>query len=219
MSTALRMLRQSVWIPNPTLTEANLPDQTGKVHIVTGGYSGVGQELAKILYSKNATVYIAGRSSQKGQESIESIKAAYPTSTGHLHFLHLDLSDLSTIKKSAEEFTSKEKRLDVLTNNAGVMIPPKGSKDAQGFELQLGTNCLGPYLFTSLLLPLLKKTAASSPPGSVRVTWAASSGVEISPTGGVEFESDGSVRTYGDPMKDYAQSKAANVFLAFETAR
>lgn len=219
MGTALRLFQQGYFIAEPSLTEKNLSDQTGKVHIVTGGYSGVGHELVKILYSKNAIVYSAGRSRDKALESIEAIKTAYPDSNGKIHFLLLDLSDLSTIKKSADEFMGKEKRLDVLTNNAGVMVPPKGSRDAQGYELQMGTNCLGPFLFTSFLIPVLKETAATSPPGTVRITWAASSAVELAPTGGVEFESDGGVKIYDDPQKDYSQSKAANILLAFETAR
>ncbi|KFZ10022.1 hypothetical protein V502_08374 [Pseudogymnoascus sp. VKM F-4520 (FW-2644)] len=219
MATALRLLQQGMFIPQPSLTEENISDQTGKVHIVTGGYSGVGYELVKILYSKHATIYSAGRSRDKALKSIEAIKAAYPSSNGKLYFLLLDLSDLSTIKKSAEDFMGKETRLDVLTNNAGIMVPPKGSRDAQGHELQIGTNCLGPFLFTSFLIPLLKKTAASSPPGTVRITWAASSAIELSPKGGVEFELDGTAKIHDDPQKDYCQSKAGNVLLAFETAR
>lgn len=219
MASAFRLLQQGLFIPQPSLTEKNISDQTGKVHIVTGGYSGVGNELVKILYSKNATIYSAGRSRNKALESIEAIKAAYPNSNGKLYFLFLDLSDLSTIKKSAEDFLGKETRLDVLTNNAGIMVPPKGSRNAQGHELQIGTNCLGPFLFTSLLTPLLKKTAASSPPGTVRITWAASSATELSPKGGVEFELDGAVKIHDDPQKDYCQSKTGNVFLAFEVAR
>lgn len=206
-------------IPQPSLTEENVSDQTDKVHIVTGGYSGVGHELVRILYSKHATIYSAGRSKDKALESIKAIKGAYPDSNGKLYFLSVDLSDLSTIKKAAEVFMSKETRLDVLTNNAGVMIPPRGSRDAQGYELQIGTNCLGPFLFTSFLIPVLKETAASSPPGTVRITWAASSATELAPKGGVQFGPDGAVKIHDSPQKDYCQSKAGNVYLAFETAQ
>jgi retinol dehydrogenase 12 len=86
-------------------------------------------------------------------------------------FLRLDLDDLTTIKKSAEEFLAKETRLDVLWNNAGVMIPPQGSKTKQGYELQLGTNNVAPFLFTKFLTPLLVETAKSATKGSVRVLW------------------------------------------------
>jgi retinol dehydrogenase 12 len=148
------MLSQSAWIPTPPLTEQNLPDQTGKVRtpprrqlrvqpkcidltlhaqvfIVTGGNAGVGFELCKILYSHNATVYLAGRSEEKCNKALVSIKTAVPNSKGQITFLKLDLGDLASIKGSADEFLSKEKRLDWLCNNAGVMVPPKGSKTAQ----------------------------------------------------------------------------------------
>jgi retinol dehydrogenase 12 len=87
---------------------------------VTGGYAGVGFELCKILYAHNATVWIAGRSDAKAQKAMSSIKEASPRSQGHLDFLHLDLSDLSTIKPAVESFTAQQQRLDVLVNNAGV---------------------------------------------------------------------------------------------------
>jgi retinol dehydrogenase-12 len=76
-----------------------------------------------------------------------------------LAFLRLDLADLTTIKASAEEFLSKETKLHVLFNNAGVMCPPQGSKTPQGYELQLGTNNIGTFMFTKLLTPILNATA------------------------------------------------------------
>lgn len=87
---------------------------------MTGANSGVGAELAKILYGKNATVYVAARSKEKALDAIEGIKAAHPESTGRLMFLHLDLSDLTTIKSSADAYLAAESRLDVLWLNAGV---------------------------------------------------------------------------------------------------
>ena len=213
----------AVWqcfrIPQPTFTEAELPSQAGRVFIVTGGYAGCGKELARMLYSKNGTVYVAGRSQDKGDAAIAEIKSAYPSSDGKLAFLHLDLADLSTIKKSAQDFMSKEQRLDVLTNNAGVMTPPVGSTTAQNYELQWGTNCVGPHLFTSLLTPLLQKTAASSPAGSVRVTWAASLATAGAPKGGVAWDPKTSApKVHGSPGTDYAQTKAANALLAMAYA-
>lgn len=202
--------RQCFFLPAPTLTEQNLPDQTGRVFIVTGGYAGVGKELAGILYQKNGTVYIAGRSSEKGVAAITAIKEAHPSADGRLEFLHVDLADLSSIKESVSTFTKREQRLDVLTNNAGVMTPPPGSLSEQGHELQMGTNCLGPFLFTSLLTPLLEKTAASSTPGSVRVTWAASLATLAAPTGGVEFESSS-----GNPKVHKAQTSVRSRRTSF----
>lgn len=149
------------------------------MYIVTGSNTGVGKELAQILYSKNAKVYIAARSEDKANAAIASIKAAAPDSTGSLTFLHLDLADLSTIKASASAFLSQEQKLHVLFNNAGVMAPPQGSKTAQGYELQLGTNNLGTFLFTKLLTPALLATAAAGePPDSVRIVWVSSSAAE-----------------------------------------
>ncbi|PNS21349.1 hypothetical protein CAC42_1128 [Sphaceloma murrayae] len=212
-------LSQSVRIPAPTLTQENLPDQKGRVHVVTGGYAGVGLELSKILYARNATVFVAGRSPDKGSNAIAKIKSEVPSSEGSIEFLNLDLADLSTIKASAQDLMSRTDRLDVLTNNAGVMIPPQGSKTQQGYELQMGTNCLGPFLFTQLLMPLLKKTATSSSPGSVRVTWAASVATEMSPKGGVPMTEAGEPDLPNDTRRAYSISKVANIFLATETAR
>lgn len=91
----------------------------------------MGRELVNILFAKNGTVYVAARSEPKAQETISWCKGEHPSSSGKLKFLHLDLDDLSGIKKSAEEFLANETRLDVLWNNAGVMIPPAGSKTKQ----------------------------------------------------------------------------------------
>ena len=217
MSVALDAFRQCFFIPTPTLTEENLPDQAGRVFIVTGGYAGCGKALSKILYQRNGTVYVAGRSKGKADKAIEEIQTAHPSSDGRLEFLQLDLADLSTIKASADDFLKREQRLDVLTNNAGVMTPPVGSKGAQGHELQMETNCLGPFLFTQYLTPLLQKTAASSPPGSVRVTWAASLGTMFSPTNGVAWDDKtDSPKIHDNGGMDYTQTKSANVFLARE---
>jgi retinol dehydrogenase 12 len=101
------------------------------VFIITGGYVGCGYELSKMLYQHNGTVYVAGRSPEKGNRAVEALKKEFPDSQGKAEFLKLDLADLSTIKASVEAFTSKENRLDVLTNNAGVMFPPSGSKTEQ----------------------------------------------------------------------------------------
>lgn len=221
MSVLSRFWKQSFFLPKPPLTEANLPDQKDRVIIVTGGYTGVGLELAKILYSRNAIVYIAGRSQSKADTAIAAIQTAAPKSTGKVAFLHLDLADLTTIKASAQTFQAQETRLDVLINNAGVMIPPSGSKSAQGHELQIATNCLGPFLFTQLLLPLLQRTAATAPAGSVRVSWAGSLAVELqSPSpGGVKLDKDGAYVSSSSQTTNYGASKAGNVLLATEFAR
>ncbi|KAI2636496.1 short-chain dehydrogenase [Hypomontagnella submonticulosa] len=121
----------------PTYTEEDVPDLSGKVHLVTGANTGLSKEFAQILFSGNATVW--------------------------LELLHLDLCDLTAIKKSVETFLANESRLLVLFINAGVMMPPRGSKSAQGYEL-----------FT----PALAETAKVSPKSSVRVVWVSSASAE-----------------------------------------
>ncbi|TFB03034.1 hypothetical protein CCMA1212_004987 [Trichoderma ghanense] len=205
--------------PKPAFTEANVDNQEGKVFIVTGGASGIGLELSRILYLKNAKVYIATRSEEKARQAIADIQAS-GTSSGSLEFLHLDLADLTSIKASAEEFKAKESKLHVLWNNAGVSQPPAGSVSAQGIELQLATNCLGPFAFTQLLLPLLRSTAAdeATPKGSVRVVWLSSQVMELSaPQDGIILEE---IKTpTKDRNRNYTNSKTGNYFLATELAR
>ncbi|KAI1818756.1 short-chain dehydrogenase [Poronia punctata] len=203
----------------PTYTENDISDLSEKVYIVTGANTGIGKEVARILYSKNAIVWVAARNEEKAANAISSIKDTHPDSKGRLEFLKLDLSDLTTIKASVEAFLAKEKRLDVLFNNAGVMIPPKGSKTAQGYELQLGTNCLGHFLFTQLLTPMLVETAKKAPKGSVRVVWVSSSAADhLSPKGGVELDNLDYKREVLYPYK-YGISKAGNYYHATEYAR
>jgi len=102
--------------------------KASQVFLVTGAASGVGYELAKLLYGLNGSVYIAARSSEKVDRAIKSIKRDVIASKGRLNPLLLDLADFPTIKKAASEFLQIEKRLDVLVHNAGLMTPPPGSK-------------------------------------------------------------------------------------------
>lgn len=178
----------------------------------------MGQELAQILYSRNAKVYVAARSSEKASKAITTIESAVPKSHGELVFLHLDLDDLTTIKASANEFLSKEERLDVLFNNAGVMRPPLGSKTKQGYELQIGTNNVAPFLFTKFLTPILIKTAKTSSTGSVRVVWVSSSAAEfVAPKGGVDMSLlDGHGKS---TFEYYGLSKAGNILHNKEFAK
>ena len=186
---------------------------------MTGSSSGIGEQLAQILYQKNAKVYVAARSEEKARKAMEGIKSRNPNSKGDLLFLHLDLDDLTTIKSSAEAFLGENDRLDVLWNNAGVMVPPQGSKTKQGYEKQLGTNNVAPFLFTKLLLPILVKTASTAPKDSVRVVWVSSSGTEISsPQGGVDLNNLDYKVDKGIWVK-YGASKAGNVLHASELAK
>lgn len=125
---------------------------------------------------------------------------------------------MTTIRASADEFLAKETRLDVLWNNAGVMVPPQGSKTAQGYELQLGTNCIAPFLFTQCLYPILVKTAKIASKGSVRVVWLASSAIGHAPIPAIDLDNMDYQRDESAMVK-YARSKCANVLYAVEAAR
>ncbi|KAH8801377.1 hypothetical protein F5884DRAFT_904244 [Xylogone sp. PMI_703] len=206
--------------PKPTFTERELGDLTGKVLIITGGYSGVGYQLTKIVYAKNAVVYVAGRRESEGLKAIDEMKAACPNSKGRLEFLPLDLADLSSIKKSVDTFLTRENRLDILWNNAGLMGTSKDMKSKQGHELILATNCIGPFLFTKLLHPILVSTATSAPPGSVRVIWLGSIVIQLqAPKAGMDIDNLDYKKKSEDDATRYAISKAGNLFIGCEWAR
>lgn len=186
---------------------------------MTGANTGLGKELTKILYSKHAKVYVAARSEAKANAAMKEISKLYPTSKGDLVYLHLDLNDLSTIKKSAGEFLAKEKRLDVLWNNAGVMVPPAGSKTAQGYELQLGVNNIATFLFTHFLSPILAATARSAPENSVRVVWVSSDVARGTPIPAIDFSNINYEKKDETPWQKYGRSKAGSIIHACEAAR
>jgi NAD(P)-dependent dehydrogenase (short-subunit alcohol dehydrogenase family) len=203
--------------PKPTFTEKNVPSLIGKVFIVTGGNSGVGLELVKILYSRGGTVYIASRSTSKIDAAIATIRSIFPNSSGKLKSLHVDLNDLRTISVCASTFLAQESRLDVLWNNAGIAQVPAGSITAQGHEAHMGVNCLGPFLLTTLLLPILLHTAKASPTASVRVVFTSSSIVDIAgPPGGLLLSEHVSGNFSQDKGYNYSASKAGNWLLASE---
>ncbi|KAI0874586.1 hypothetical protein GGS24DRAFT_333823 [Hypoxylon argillaceum] len=210
-----------VFPPKPSFTEENLPELQGKVYMITGGNTGLGKELARMLYSKHAKVYIAARSEARGKAAIDDVKKAVPNSRGELAFIKLDLADLSTIKASAQEFLQREQQLHVLFNNAGVMKPsPEGAKSAQGYELQLGVNNVGTFMFTKLLTPALVNTAKTEAPGVVRVVWVGSSAGEapMTPKGGVPLDNLDYHKEAGW-FQQYGISKAGNFLQGSEFAR
>lgn len=198
-------------------TNSDLPSQAGKVFIVTGGNAGIGLELVKMLYGKGGTVYMAGRSASKIAAAIENVTVHPSKTPGVLKSLHVDLGDLTTISKAVSTFLEQETRLDVLWNNAGIAHVPTGSTSAQGYEAHMGTNCVGPYLFTKLLTPILVKTAETASPGSVRVVWATSSIVDMAgPPGGLSLDEQVPGKHNPDKASNYSASKAGNWFLASE---
>lgn len=207
--------------PPPSYTEEHVPSLQGKVFLVTGGNAGVGLELVKILYSKGGRIYIASRSTSKIATAIDLIKSTNSTTTpGELRSLVVDFSDLSTISSCASTFLAQESRLDVLWNNAGVSQAPIGSTSAQGHELHMATNCLGPFLLTKLLLPVLSNTARGSPRGSVRVVWASSGIIDMTgPPGGVSLAELAPGKHPKNKDYNYSASKAGNWMLAAELDR
>ncbi|TGJ81953.1 hypothetical protein E0Z10_g6804 [Xylaria hypoxylon] len=219
-------LFSSMWTqffpPNPIFTEKNVPDLTDKVYLVTGANTGVGKQLARLLYSKNAKAYIAARSEGKANEAIRDIRESHPSSSGALIFLHIDLNDLSSVKASAERFLSIETKLHVLFNNAGVQNLNKGANTVQGYEQHLGINTIAPFLFTKLLTPILAKTARPEmlTPGSVRVIWVSSQAIELSGIKSVGLDINN--LDYHDDASDitkYALSKVGNWLHGVEYAK
>ncbi|KAL2814129.1 short-chain dehydrogenase [Aspergillus granulosus] len=188
----------------PPLTEKNLPSQQGKVFIITGASSGIGKELASILYAHHAKIYLATRAEAKTNAVIDEIRRLNP-------------------QNPRSGFLARESRLDVLWNNAAVMVPPKGSVSVQGHELQFAVNNLGHFLFTKLLHPLLVKTAnsegAAGRRGTVRVIWVSSSAADHVAIPAIDF-SNMDYRRRGEGIWSmYARSKAGNVLQAVEYAR
>lgn len=187
--------------------------------LVTGGSGGLGEHLVRILYQHNAKVYMAARSEEKMAAAGARIRAAVPESKGELVQLRLDLADLGTIKASAETFLAAETRLDVLWLNAGVMVPPQGSTTAQGFELQLGTNNLGHFLFVRYLHDILRTTARSAPACSVRIVWVSSSAAQMAPKPPIDFDNIDYMKKDESAQTKYMRSKAGNAVHSCEFAR
>ena len=189
-------------------TSNEIPNQKGKVIIITGANSGLGLEAAKVLCKKEATVILAVRNVEKGDEAIAEIKKEIPNA--HVEVIPLDLSDLDSIRKFSEEFHAKYSQLNVLINNAGVMFPAKREATKQGFELQFGTNHLGHFLLTGLLLDIIKKT-----PGA-RI--ATQSSIYHKMKADIHFDDLNWEKSYNKEL-GYAQSKLANLLFTYELDR
>ncbi|MFP5239502.1 MAG: oxidoreductase [Acidobacteriota bacterium] len=133
-------------------TTASIPDQTGRIAIVTGANSGIGYETAKALAAKGAQVILACRDQERGEDAAARLAAEVPGAQAA--FMPLDLAELASVRAFAQGFRERHPRLDLLVNNAGVMVPPPGLT-ADGFEAQMGVNHLGHFALTGLLWPHL----------------------------------------------------------------
>ncbi|MDQ6744591.1 MAG: oxidoreductase [Actinomycetota bacterium] len=187
-------------------TAAEIPDQSGRVAVVTGANSGLGAVTARELARAGASVLIACRNLQKGERAAEDIRRS--VSGARVKVRELDLASLSSVRKFAHELGSEQERLDLLVCNAGVMAPPRRETE-DGFESQLGTNHLGHFALTGLLLePLLAAPEA-------RVVVLSSGAHRI---GKVKFDDLQSERGYNN-WRAYGQSKLANLMFCFELQR
>lgn len=188
---------------NSITNRLKLDSVTGKTVIITGANSGIGLEAARALSQKGARVVMAVRNEEKGKAAREAILKEHRNA--EIEVMKLDLADLASVRAFADAFSSQYTSLDLLLNNAGVMTPPY-SKTKDGFELQFGSNHLGHFALTGLLLPLLKTTPNSR---IVTVSSIAHRGSAI-----LFNNLDGS-KGY-KAMKFYGQSKLANLLFAKE---
>lgn len=185
-----------------TWTTDELGDQSGRLVLITGANSGLGLETARAFCEHGATVVLACRSSQRGDEARATL---LPSARGGLEVLELDLADLASVAAAAQWLSDTYGRLDLLINNAGVMALPRGlTRD--GFERQFGTNHLGHFALTNALLPLLEGR-----PDARVVT--VTSGAHL--FGRIAFDDLQGQKRY-DRWTAYCQSKLANVMFALE---
>ncbi|KAH6576646.1 hypothetical protein BASA50_006696 [Batrachochytrium salamandrivorans] len=185
-------------------TTDKIPDLTGKTAIVTGGNAGLGYETVLELTKKGAKVFMACRSEERARASIDKIHQI--TGKQSVEFLLLDLQDMKQTKAAALAFLAKDIPLDILVNNAGIMACPFAlTKD--GIETQMGTNHVGHFVFTTNLIPALKRAAPS------RVVIVASHAYVFAPDYGIDFDKI-NVESQGSSWMRYGQSKLANILFA-----
>ena len=183
-------------------TEQHIPDQHGRVAIVTGANTGLGFETARMLAARGAAVVLAVRDVEKGKHAAARI-------TGDVTVQALDLTRLDSIRSAAADLRATHPRIDLLINNAGVMYTPKQTT-ADGFELQLGTNHLGHFALTGLLLDRLLPV-----PGS-RIVTVSSIGHRI--RAAIHFDDLQWERSYSR-VAAYGQAKLANLMFTYELQR
>ena len=187
--------------------ESNIPDQSGKVFVVTGTTSGLGEETARVLSRKNATVIMAARKIDKAESVANEIHAE--NKNAKIDIEELDLTSLESISSFSQSITKKYKTLDCLINNAGIMACPY-SKTKDGFEIQMGTNHLGHFALTGQLISLLKKT-----PNSRVIN--VSSIAHLS--GNIDFDDLNWEKRKYRTWSAYSDSKLANLYFTYELSR
>ncbi|MFD1034790.1 SDR family oxidoreductase [Sphingomonas hankookensis] len=185
---------------------ADIPRQDGRNAVVTGT-GGLGLEVALALASAGADVVIAGRDARKGAAAVSRIISQYPAAT--VRFEAIDLASLASVAHFADRLRARQQHLDLLVNNAGVMVPPERRETSDGFELQFGTNHLGHFALTGRLLPLLR---ASQHARVVSVSSVAAR------AGSTDWD-DWNARADYAPMPVYARSKIACLIFALELQR
>jgi NAD(P)-dependent dehydrogenase (short-subunit alcohol dehydrogenase family) len=188
-------------------TVADIPDQTGRTAVITGANTGLGVETAAALAAHGARVVLAVRNLDKGKQAAAKITEATPGAEVELQ--ELDLSSLDSVRTAAEQLRADHDHIDLLINNAGVMYTPK-STTADGFELQFGTNHLGHFAFTGLLLDRLLPV-----PGT-RIVTVSSMGHRI--RAAIHFDDLQWERSYSR-VGAYGQSKLANLLFTYELQR
>ncbi|KAF7595011.1 hypothetical protein BBP40_007612 [Aspergillus hancockii] len=214
----------------PTLSEAtfgllgssfepsrDIGDLSGKVIFVTGGNAGLGKEtILQLAQHKPSRIYLAARDTTKAREAIASIQHNLSSPVDIRH-ISLDLSSFQSIREAAEYFCAQCDRLDTLILNAGTMAnPPELTKE--GFEIQFGTNHIGHFLLTTLLLPTLQRTVASAGAESdVRIVSLSSVASHSAPS--FEVMTSTSALLAVHTLSRYSASKAANILFASELAR
>jgi NAD(P)-dependent dehydrogenase (short-subunit alcohol dehydrogenase family) len=184
-----------------------LPDQSGRTILVTGANTGIGFETAAALAAAGATTLITSRDPEKGEAALGALKVR---TGGDLHLLHLDLASLRSVRDLAAEVLDRFERLDVLVNNAGLILSDR-RVTPDGFEMTFGVNHLGPFLLTDLLLDRLQ---ASAPARIVNVA----SFAHQQARGGIRFDDLQTERGYSG-MAVYARTKLANILFTRELAR
>src|SRR5271166_1455845 len=188
-------------------TAADIPDQTGRTAVITGANTGLGYETAAVLAGRGARVVLAVRNLERGKQAVARITAATPGAEVELQ--ELDLTSLESVRAAAAQLRSGHDRIDLLINNAGVMYTPR-STTKDGFELQFGTNHLGHFAFTGLLLDRLLPVAGS------RVVTVSSMGHRI--RAAIHFDDLQWERSYSR-VGAYGQAKLANLLFTYELQR